>query len=48
MYIKTSKCQTLAHNQLASVVLKSGGWGELTFEDGTGCTVEGVYTQLQL
>ena len=48
MYIKTSKCQTLAHNQSATVVLKSGGWGEITFEDSTGCTVEGVYTQLQL
>jgi hypothetical protein len=47
-YIKTSLCLNPARNQSATVTLHGDGWGTLRFEDGGGCTVEGIYSQLQL
>ena len=47
-YIKTSTCLSLALGEEAYLTLSASGFGQLRFEDGDGCMVEGVYTKLRL
>ena len=47
-YIKTSTCLSLALGEEAYLTMSASGFGQLRFEDGDDCMVEGVYTKLQL
>ena len=47
-YIKTSTCLSLALGEEAYLTISASGFGQLRFEDGDDCMVEGVYTKLRL
>ena len=47
-YIKTSTCLSLALGEEAYLTMSASGFGQLRFEDGDDCMVEGVYTKLRL
>lgn len=47
-YIKTSTCLSLALGEEAYLSISASGFGQLRFEDGDDCMVEGVYTKLRL
>lgn len=47
-YIKTSSCLSLALGEEAYLTMSASGFGQLRFEDGGDCMVEGVYTKLRL
>ncbi len=47
-YIKTSSCLSLALGEEAYLTISASGCGQLRFEDGDDCMVEGVYTKLRL
>ena len=47
-YIKTSTCPSLALGEEAYLTMSASGFGQLRFEDGDDCMVEGVYTKLRL
>jgi hypothetical protein len=47
-YIKTSSCLSLALGEEAYLTISASGFGQLRFEDGDDCMVEGVYTKLRL
>jgi len=47
-YIKTSSCLSLALGEEAYLTMSASGFGQLRFEDGDDCMVEGVYTKLRL
>ena len=47
-YIKTSTCLSLALGEEAYLTMSASGFGQLRFEDGDYCMVEGVYTKLRL
>lgn len=47
-YIKTSTCLFLALGEEAYLTMSASGFGQLRFEDGDDCMVEGVYTKLRL
>lgn len=47
-YIKTSTCLSLALGEEAYLTMSASGFGQLRFEDGDDCVVEGVYTKLRL
>jgi len=47
-YIKTSTCLFLALGEEAYLTISASGFGQLRFEDGDDCMVEGVYTKLRL
>lgn len=47
-YIKTSTCLSLALGEEAYLTVLASGFGQLRFEDGDDCMVEGVYTKLRL
>ena len=47
-YIKTSTCLALALGEEAYLTISASGFGQLRFEDGDDCMVEGVYTKLRL
>ena len=47
-YIKTSTCLSLARGEEAYLTISASGFGQLRFEDGDDCMVEGVYTKLRL
>ena len=47
-YIKTSTCLSLALGEEAYLTMSASGFGQLRFEDGDDCMVEGVYTKLLL
>lgn len=47
-YIKTSSCLSLALGEEAYLTISAPGFGQLRFEDGNDCMVEGVYTKLRL
>ncbi|MBF0185972.1 MAG: hypothetical protein HQM06_16505 [Magnetococcales bacterium] len=48
LYIKTSNCLSLALSEDAHLTISASGFGQLRFEDGDDCMVEGVYTKLRL
>ena len=48
LYIKTSMCLSLALGEDAFLTLESPGFGSLQFQDGSECSVEGIYTKLRL
>src|SRR3546814_17722667 len=45
-YIKTSTCLSLALGEEAYLTISASGFGQLRFEDGDDCMVEGVYTKI--
>ena len=47
-YIKTSSCLSLALGEEAYLSISPSGFGQLRFEDGDDCMVEGIYTKLRL
>ena len=47
-YIKTSSCLSLALGEEADLTISASGFGQIRFEDGDECMVEGVYTKLRL
>ena len=47
-YIKTSTCLSLALGEEAYLTISASRFGQLRFEDGDDCMVEGVYTKLRL
>lgn len=47
-YIKTSTCLSPALGEEAYLTISASGFGQLRFEDGDDCMVEGVYTKLRL
>jgi len=47
-YIKTSTSLSLALGEEAYLTMSASGFGQLRFEDGDDCMVEGVYTKLRL
>ena len=47
-YIKTSTCLSLALGEEAYLTISASGFGQVRFEDGDDCMVEGVYTKLRL
>lgn len=47
-YIKTSTCLSLALGEEAYLTISASGFGQIRFEDGDDCMVEGVYTKLRL
>ena len=47
-YIKTSTCLSIALGEEAYLTMSASGFGQLRFEDGGDCMVEGVYTKLRL
>lgn len=47
-YIKTSSCLSLALGEEAYLTISASGFGQIRFEDGDDCMVEGVYTKLRL
>src|SRR3546814_89238 len=47
-YIKTSTCLSLALGEEAYLTISASGFGQLRFEDGDDCMVEGVYTKPRL
>lgn len=47
-FIRTSSCLSLALGEEAILSLSSAGYGQLTFEDGDSCIVEGLFTKLRL
>lgn len=47
-YIKTSSCLSLALGEEAELTISASGFGQIRFEDGDECMVEGVYTKLRL
>lgn len=47
-YIKTSNCLSLALGEEAYLTISASGFGQLRFEDGDDCMVEGIYTKLRL
>ena len=47
-YIKTSTCLSLALGEEAYLTMSASGFGQLRFEDGDDCMVEGVYTKRRL
>jgi len=47
-YIKTSGCLSLALAEEAYLSIASSGFGRLRFNDGSDCTVEGIYTKMRL
>lgn len=47
-YIKTSSCISLALSKEAYLTISSSGFGQLRFENGDDCMVEGVYTKIRL
>jgi len=47
-YIKTSTCLSLALGEEAYLTISASGFGQLRFEDGDDCMVEGIYTKLRL
>ena len=47
-YIKTSTRLSLALGEEAYLTISASGFGQLRFEDGDDCMVEGVYTKLRL
>ena len=47
-YIKTSSCLSLALGEEAYLTISASGFGQLRFQDGNDCMVEGVYTKLRL
>ncbi|MFJ5338659.1 hypothetical protein ACIPSD_06020 [Pectobacterium sp. CHL-2024] len=46
--IKTSMCLSLALNEKAILSMNGYRAGELTFDDGDSCNVEGVYSPVRL
>jgi hypothetical protein len=46
--IKTSSCLNLALNEKAVLSMNGYSTGELTFEDGESCNVDGVYSPVRL
>ncbi|WP_231604122.1 hypothetical protein [Leclercia sp. J807] len=46
--IKTSMCLSLALNEKAILDVNSYGSGELIFDDGDSCSVEGIYSPVRL
>ena len=47
-FIKTSACLSLALGEEATLDLGASGYGQLRFEDGLSCLVEGVYSKMRL
>ena len=47
-YIKTSSCLSLALGEEAYLTISASGFGQLRFEDGDDCMINGVYTKLRL
>lgn len=47
-YIKTSSCLSLALGEEAHLTISASGFGQLRFQDGNNCMIEGVYTKLRL
>jgi len=47
-YLKTSSCLSLALGEEAYLTISASGFGQLRFQDGNDCMVEGVYTKLRL
>lgn len=47
-YIKTSTCLSLALGEEAYLTISASGFGQLRFEDGGDCMVEGVYAKMRL
>ena len=47
-YIKTSACISLALGENAVLSLNEGGFGNLIFNDGMNCMVDGLYKKLRL
>lgn len=47
-YIKTSSCISLALGEEAYLTISASGFGQLRFENGDDCMVEGVYIKIRL
>lgn len=47
-YIKTLGCLSLALGEDAYLNISVSGFGQLRFQDGNDCMVEGIYTKLRL
>lgn len=47
-FIRTSGCLSLVLGQEALLMLTSSNYGQLRFENGNDCIVEGIYSKLRL